>query len=248
MAKAKAFPGFPRQALAFFKELSRNNDRTWFAAHKETFEKDVREPMVELVSLLCSDLAQINVDYIPDKPEKVIYRIYRDTRFSKDKTPYKTHIAAHFQHRHITKNRGAGFYFAVSHESLAIGGGMYMPEPEQLLAVRNALLTRWSEFQAICSERSLVRALGPLQGEKLARVPKGFDRHSPVAELLRFKHFYFYTELDPAQALRPSIHGEILKRFKLLLPMVRFLNAAILAALATETNDGPLPTRPEPMF
>jgi uncharacterized protein (TIGR02453 family) len=240
------FPGFPKQTLTFFRNLEKNNDRAWFNAHKETYEQGVKSPMVELVTQIADDLRKISPDCVPDQPAKAIYRIYRDTRFAKDKTPYKTHVAAHFQHRQIPKNVGAGFYFAVSHKSLDVGGGMYMPGPEQLAATRKVLLDRHKQFTKLCTDKSLVKSLGPLCGDKLARVPKGFDVDHTAAELLRMKQFYFYVELDAKLALTPQIRKQVVDRFKLVAPMVEFLNAALLADVVKTEEDRPV--RPAPMF
>ena len=243
---ATPFPGFSPKALSFFRALQKNNDRTWFAGHKELFETQVRRPMIELVGLLSDELRRMAVDYVPEKPEKIIYRIYRDTRFSKDKTPYKTHIGALFQHRRVPKNRGAGFYFELSHEALGIAGGMYMPEPEQLLAVRKALVERWEEFARLCGNKALIKAMGGLQGQSLARVPKGFDPQSPAAEWLKRKQFYFYVQLDPTLAMKRDLAKRLLGYFKPTLPMVEFLNHAVICGLSDEAEAPP--ARPEPMF
>ena len=243
---ASKFNGFPPQALTFFRQLAKNNDREWFNAHKQIFEQQVRQPMLELVGLLCDDLRRFAVEYVPPKPDKAIFRIYRDTRFAKDKTPYKTHIAAMFQHQRIPKYRGAGFYFELSHTALGIAGGMYMPGPEELQAVRQQLATSWKKFGRLCEAPALVKLYGPLQGESLARVPKGFDAQSPAAEWLRRKQFYFYLELDPKVATGPRAHKEIWERFKPLLPMMQYLNEAVIQSLGDEEELRPV--RPEPMF
>lgn len=243
---AKQSPGFSSKALTFFRELEKNNDRNWFAAHKELYETEVRQPMIELTAMVCEDFRKLAADYVPEKPEKAIYRIYRDTRFSHDKTPYKTHIGTHLQHRRIPKNAGAGFYFEVSHRAVGIGGGMYMPGPEQLLAVRKALAEKGEQFAKLCADRTLVRLLGPVQGEQLARVPKGFDPRSPAADWLRYKQIYYYIELPAKAATGTMLYKEILTRLKPLLPVNQFLNEAIIAALG-EGEDA-RPVRPEPMF
>src|SRR5262249_35612502 len=154
------------------------------------------------------------IDYAYVDPAKAIYRIYRDTRFSKDKTPYKTHIAAHFQHQKLPKNRAAGFYFAVSHESVEVAGGIYMPGPDELAAVRAAICKDPKAFGKLTSDRKLIKTLGPLCGEKLARVPKGFSPDAPAAEWLRHKNFYFYLTLDPSAALKPALRKTIVDSFK----------------------------------
>src|SRR3954447_23426071 len=114
-------------------------------------------------------------DYVTD-PAKAVYRFYRDTRFSKDKTPYKDHIAASFRHRHLGgEGGGAGFYFAVSHKDVGIGGGVYMPAPETLLAIRTHIAEFHQEFETLLKGRAVKRLMGELQGEELSRVPKGFS-------------------------------------------------------------------------
>ena len=246
---ATKFPGFSPKALNFFRELEKNNDRNWFAAHKELFESEVRRPMIELTALICDDFRKIAADYVPEKPEKAIFRIYRDTRFSKDKTPYKTHIGSFLQHRRIEKYAGAAFYFEVSHRNVGVGGGMYMPGAEQLQAVREAMTTKWKELAKICADRALVKALGPVQGDKMARVPKGFDPQSPAADWLRYKHLYYYLELPAKLALTPDLYKQLLSRLKLLVPFNDFLNNAAIAALRAEEGDAEArPVRPEPMF
>lgn len=242
----KTFPGFSSKAMKFFRELEKNNDRNWFAAHKEIYESEVRQPMIALTAMVCEDLRKLAADYVPEKPEKAIYRIYRDTRFSKDKTPYKTHIGTHLQHRRIPKNAGSGFYFQISHEGLGIGGGMYMPGPEQLQAVRQVLEKKWEQFAKICSEKTLVKALGSVQGDKAARVPKGFDPQSPAADWLRYKQIYYYLELPAKAVTGPTLYKEIITRLKPLIPFNDFLNTAMIQAIGDE-DDG-RPVRPEPMF
>src|SRR5687768_16404051 len=132
------FPGFPKQAHTFFRQLARNNRREWFQPRKAQYEQHVREPLLELVALVCDDLRGFAADHVCE-PKKALFRIYRDTRFSSDKTPYKTHAAAVFPRCGMGKTTCAGFYFCVSHETVEIAGGMYMPGPEELAAVRQAI-------------------------------------------------------------------------------------------------------------
>ena len=246
---ASKFTGFSPKVLRFFGDLEKNNQRDWFNARKEFFESEVRGPMLELVRLMSVEFARMAVDYVPQKPESIVYRIYRDTRFAKDKTPYKTHIGAYFQHHRVAKNRGAGFYFEVSHEGLAIGGGMYMPGPDELLAVRRTLAAKSEQFSTLCADRALVKALGQMEGERLARVPKGFDVQSPAADLLRHKQFYYWKVLDAKVACTPRIQAEVMNRFKPLLPVVAFLNDAVIRALEDQRDPHEQrPVRPEPMF
>jgi uncharacterized protein (TIGR02453 family) len=163
-------------------------------------------------------------EYVTD-PDKAIYRIYRDTRFSKDKTPYKDHIAASFPRR--GDKAGAGYYFAVSHKEVAIGGGIYMPPPETLFAIRQHLAERHQEFRKIAGARAVRRLFTAVQGERLTRVPKGYPCDHPAADLLRMKQYLLYVELPPALATTPALYTEVVKHFRAMAPFMEFLNAPL---------------------
>ena len=218
------FPGFPNEALEFFRRLARNNRREWFQPRKQIFEEQVKQPMRALVEALNDALSDFAPDYVTD-PDKAIYRIYRDTRFSKDKTPYKTHIAASFRRRGTGTSGDAGYYFAISHKEAAIGGGIYMPEPAALLAIRNHIGEHHQELRRILRARAVKELLGELHGEQLSRVPKGFAGDHPAVDLLRFKRFVLYIELEPELATTPALYREILKRFRAITPFLDFLTA-----------------------
>jgi uncharacterized protein (TIGR02453 family) len=224
---ASGFPGFSAEGLQFFRTLARNNNREWFLPRKPVFEQHVKQPMYELVNRVNGAMARFAPDYATE-PAKAVYRIYRDTRFSKDKTPYKTHIAASFRHRHLGgEGGGGGFYFAVSHKEVAIGGGMYMPAPETLLAVRRHVAQHHKEFRKIAGSKQVKKLLGEVQGEQLTRVPKGFCAEDPAADLLRYKQLYLYVELPPDLASTPALEKEIVTRFKAMTPFLEFLNAPL---------------------
>jgi uncharacterized protein (TIGR02453 family) len=218
-----AFPGFPKEGIEFFRSLARNNRREWFQPRKETFDTRLKQPMRELVHEVNRELARFAPDYVTD-PDKAVYRIYRDTRFSKDKTPYKTHIAASFHRSGANLHGGGGFYFAVSHKEVAIGGGMYMPEPEVLKKVRLHLAERHEEFRKLTRARTLRELCGEVQGERLTRPPKGYLPDHPAADLVRFKQLYYYVELAPELALSKDLQPTILRHFRAITPFLDFLN------------------------
>ncbi|MFN3322171.1 MAG: DUF2461 domain-containing protein [Bryobacteraceae bacterium] len=222
------FQGFSREAFEFFRGLEKNNRREWFQPRKELFETHLRAPMLDLVTVVNAELARFAPDYIVDPP-KSLYRIYRDTRFSSDKTPYKTHIAAMFWRRGLDKKTGAGLYFSVSHKEVEIAGGVYMPGPEQLGAIRNRLAERYEQFRKLTGSKKLRNLMGELRGDQLSRVPKGFPSDHPAADLLRGKQWYYYVLLDPGAAASPAIVKEIATRFRAMAPLVDFLNAPLLA-------------------
>jgi uncharacterized protein (TIGR02453 family) len=220
------FPGFPPEGIDFFRRLTRNNRREWFLPRKAIFEERVKQPMRELVEALDAALARFAPEHVTD-PERAIYRFYRDTRFSPDKSPYKDRIAATFPRRGLTRHEGASYYFSVSHKELAIGGGVYMPTPETLAAMRRHIAARHEDFRRILAARPLRSLFGEMQGEALSRVPKGFPADHPAADLLRFKQFLYYMELPPEIALTPALYDEILKRFRTMAPFTDFLNQAL---------------------
>ena len=141
-----AFPGFPEEALTFFRGLERNNRREWFQPRKPIFDEQVKGPMLELVAALNAEMQRFAPMHVTE-PESAIYRIYRDTRFSKDKKPYKTHIAAYFpRQRHGSPHR-LGLLCRRLAQGSGRGWGLYMPTPEILRAVRNRIAERHAEFR-----------------------------------------------------------------------------------------------------
>jgi uncharacterized protein (TIGR02453 family) len=223
------FPGFSKDFAAFFRGLARNNHRDWFLPRKPVFEEKVKEPMRQLVEALNVELRRFAPLHVTD-PDKAIYRIYRDTRFSKDKKPYKEHLAAHFPRQGKGRDGAAGYYLAVSHKALAIGGGIYMPTPEMLRTLRNHIAERPAEFRRLIGSKTLRKLFGEMHGDQLSRVPKGFAADHPAADLLRHKQYVFYVELPPDLVTSPELFGEVRKRFQALTPLVDFLNAPLAAA------------------
>jgi uncharacterized protein (TIGR02453 family) len=221
-----AFPGFPKEGIQFFRSLMRNNRREWFQPRKQIFEDKLKQPMRELVMELNREMARFAPEYVTD-PEKAIYRIYRDTRFSKDKTPYKDHIAASFHRRSAVAHGDAGFYFSVSHKEVAVGGGVYMPSPETLQAIRQHLAAHHAEFRKLIRGKAVRELFGEMQGSQLTRVPKGFAADGPAADLVRYKQFLFFVELAPELAATEALYGEIVRRFRAIAPFLRFLNAPL---------------------
>jgi len=226
---SSGFPGFPPEGVQFFRGLARNNRREWFQPRKAIFEESVKAPMLELVSALNAALMKYAPQYVTD-PAKAVYRFYRDTRFSKDKSPYKQQIAASFPRRGLERHVGAGFYCAVSHKEVAVGGGIYMPLPETLLAVRHHIAEHHEELRRITNSRTVRKLFGELQGEQLSRTPKGFPPDHPADDLLRRKQFLLYIELPPDTVTTPRLFREIETRFRAMAPFLEFLNAPLAPA------------------
>ena len=224
-----AFRGFPPEAMAFFRGLVRHNTRAWFQPRKHIYDEHVKAPMVELVTALNQAMLEFAPDYVTDA-DKAIYRLYRDTRFSPDKTPYKTHIAASFARRGMEKHGAGGYYFSISHQEVEVGGGVYMPPPEALLVLRTHIAESHQDFRRLAASIAIKRLFGSVHGEQLTRVPKGFCAGHPAADLLRFKQYLLFTTLDPALVTTPKLLPEIEKRFRAIAPFLEFLNAPLEAS------------------
>jgi uncharacterized protein (TIGR02453 family) len=222
-------PQFPAAGLSFLRKLKRNNRREWFLQHKETYEETVHQPMIALVNALAPEFARFAPE-IAANPKVSLYRIYRDTRFSKDKSPYKTHTAAGFSHRGLGKNEGAGFYLHITPSEFLIGGGLYRPDPEDLAAVRHHIALHYKRLTSIVNARAFRRLFGGISGEQLVRVPRGFPADHPAADYLRHRQF-LASRLMPSEIVTtPQFGGIVLETFRALHPFLRFLNEPIVQA------------------
>ncbi len=220
-----AFPGFSPAAVGFLRDLAKHNDRDWFTPRKTIYDEQLRLPMIELVRAVHGEMLSFAPQYVSE-PAKCVFRIYRDTRFSKDKTPYKQHVAASFWRNGMEKNVGAGYYFSISPKEIEIAGGLYSPDPASLLAVRQRIADSTAAFEKTLRPRKL---LGDLQGQMTTRAPKGFSPDHPAIELLKRKQYCFFIMMDPALATSPKLFSEIVTRFKAMTPFIEFLNAPLLA-------------------
>jgi uncharacterized protein (TIGR02453 family) len=224
---AGAAPRFSEKTITFLRALKRNNRREWFNAHKDEYEQHVRQPMAAMVERLAEDFRELAPELVAS-PKLSMYRIYRDTRFSENKTPYKTHIAAVFPTRGLLKHEGAGLYFHISPDEVWVGGGMYAPQPAQLYAVRQHIAGNVGALRAIVEAPGFRRHVGQLEGEKLTRVPRGFPKDHEAAEYLKHRHFIAGAGFPPALAASPKLHGTLLTVFRQVIPLSRFLNTPLV--------------------
>ena len=218
---------FPAETLRFLRALKRNNRREWFEAHRGDYEAYVRQPMTAIVERLAVDLRAFAPELVAS-PKISLYRIYRDTRFSENKTPYKTHVAAVFPTRGLPKHEGAGAYFQIAADGVWIGGGMYLPPPPQLLAVREHIATHLNQLRAIVESPAFRRQFGALDGDTLTRVPRGFSKDSPAAEYLKYKRFVAGADFPATLATSPAFYKTLLAVIRQITPLTRFLNAPLL--------------------
>jgi uncharacterized protein (TIGR02453 family) len=217
---------FTPQTLTFLRALKRNNNRDWFRARKEDYERHVRGPMLQLVEQLATDFKTFAPEF-EASPKTSLYRIYRDTRFSGDKTPLKTHIAATFRQRGFPKNEGAGLYVEVAPGWVWIGGGFYAPETSHLTRIRQHISETYPEMHRICARPAFRRAVGTLDGERLTRIPLAFARNDPAGEYLKYRNFLAGREFPAALATSDRFYPTLVATFKAIRPLVTFINEAL---------------------
>lgn len=230
-APAAALPYFRPEALTFLRNLKRHNDRDWFQPRKAIFETELKGPMLSIIR----KVTEAMMDFAPlfvRPAEKCLFRIYRDTRFSNDKRPYKSHVAAWWSHQGLEKTSGAGYYFHVSAEEVTIAAGAYMPEKDQLAQIRHWLLDHHEEFRKVLQTAAVRRRFGQFEGNALTRPPKGFPAEHPGMDLIRCRQWGIATSLPAKSALKKDFAATLIKHFRVAAPAVDALNTPIAAAQA----------------
>ncbi|MGH2407764.1 MAG: DUF2461 domain-containing protein [Candidatus Limnocylindrales bacterium] len=224
------FPGFRPEAVQFLADLGANNERAWFQPRKGDYERLLKEPLEALVAALAERFAGRGLPLRAD-PSRSPFRIYRDVRFSKDKSPYKTNIGADFpwvepaagatadsEPRH-----GMGGYFHLSPGEIYVGGGMWHPEPARLAAWRRLVVADPKVVHRAIEERGFVKEFRTVDGERLKRVPQGFGAAEPDAELLKLKDVTFGRRLADSEAFSPELPDLIADAFDAATPVFRLL-------------------------
>lgn len=221
------FDGFPEEGIAFLRKLKKNNNREWFERHKGDYENFVKLPMQSLIVALQPHFARFAPEFDLN-PKRSIFRIYRDIRFSADKTPYKTHVAAHFVLRGKPKGFvGSGYYLHIEPGEAFIGGGIYIPDGDQLKKIRKAIADRPDEFLSLVGNSRFKKLFAPFEWDKLQRVPKGYDENNPMAEWLKYKQFFVGVSWKETKSFKASFVEEVAEICEAAAPLVRFLNHAL---------------------
>jgi len=224
---------FTSRALSFFRQLARHNEKSWFEAHRDEYEAEVREPMRELIEDLDTRLAQFAPE-IGGDTKRSMFRIYRDIRFSKDKSPYKTHAACWFSHRNASQSVGseadagsAGYYFHLQAGGKSVvGAGIWMPPRSQLKKLRDSIAADPRGFDRMV--RSIPPRFDGLDDEAmLKRMPRGYAEDHPAAKWLRYQSFTSGRSLTDKEVTSASLTDFVASEFKALLPLVRWLNGAL---------------------
>ena len=226
---ARPAPHFTLAGLRFLRGLARNNNRDWFNARKPIYEAQIKRPMLAAIEAVTAAM----MDFAPGHvraPESIMMRIYRDTRFAHDKRPYKTHVAAWWVLDGFHKTSGAGFYLQVSGSQVEIAAGAFMPDTEQLSAIRRFLLEHHAEYRKLAQARAF-RRLFPVDENHapLTRSPKGFPADHPAADLFRQKRWGFGVSLPPETATNADFSGTVARYFRAAAPLVALLNQPLVA-------------------
>lgn len=229
-------PGFSAHTLKFLRALKRNNQREWFHARRADYDTHVHRPMLAIVEQLAEDLPRVAPGF-QASPKVSMFRPWRDTRFSANKAPLKTNVAAVFPYRSLARMEGASLYFEVAPEHVWIGGGLYAPDSPTLHAVRAHIAGRHRELARLVSRSAFKKLLGAMQGEQSARMPRGFDAAHPAAAVLRHKQFLAAREEAPDFAAGGDFYRQLLATFQAMAPFVAFLNEPIVAMRRAAERD-----------
>lgn len=222
----------PKSTFDFLNDLKKNNNRDWFQENKPKFVKE-NEQFISFADALLSEFSKHDNIETPTG-KKSVFRIYRDIRFSKDKTPYKTHFSGSF--KRATKQLRGGYYFHIEPNNSFIGGGFWGPNPKDLLRIRKEIATDASELRAIISSSTFIDTFGELKGDKLKSAPRGFDKNHPDLDLLQFKQFVVSKKLANKEVLNSDFHIKVVEIFNNMRPFFDYMSAT----LTTDENGIPL--------
>jgi len=230
------FPGFRPEAIDFLAELAENNARDWFQPRKADFERLLKVPMEQLCVALQDEFRSRGIPLNAD-PARSPFRIYRDVRFSKDKSPYKTAASASFRwagddgsevasgRSHTEHVHAGGGYFHLQPGEIYVGGGVWHPDPSWLRGFRARVVDDYPAFQAVAEDPGFVRTFGAVgdDGESLRRVPPGYPADHPGADVLRKKNVTFGRRLSDTEAFSPRLPVLLADAFAVGTPLLRYL-------------------------
>lgn len=214
-----------KTVLGFLRQLEQNNNRDWFAAQKPEFEQ-AKSRMLLLVEEVIRGVASFDKEVGGQQAKDCVFRIYRDTRFSADKTPYKNNMGAWIAPGG-KKSPGAGYYLHIQPGASFIAGGVWMPDSPMLQAIRQEIYFRHEEFRKILLSRSFKAAFGEMDDYRLKTFPKGFDKEHPAIDLLRYTSYVVSHSFTDKEVKDPEFASQAVQLFKTMHPFLRFLNEAI---------------------
>lgn len=226
---SEQFDGFPTDIWPFLEELIENNDRDWFNANKQRYKHTVVGPMSDFIAAIAPRLDEIAPYFIADaRPNGgSMFRIYRDVRFSKDKKPYKEHIACQFRHQAGKDAHAPGFYLHIAADGVSFGGGLYLPPSEPLAKVRAKIDDQAARWTQLKQDPDFQRLFGSVQGESLKRAPKNYSPDHAMIDDLKKKTFFIMTGASRDDIHRPEFVDQVADAFEQASPFMKFLTTAV---------------------
>lgn len=215
---------YSRETFRFLKDLKRNNERAWFAENKVRFEDHLKDPSLRLIQDLAPALQRISPYFLATP--RSLFRIHRDTRFSKDKSPYKTHLGLHFRHQSARDAHAPGYYFHLEPGNVFVGAGIWHPDATALRGIREHIVEEPAAWKRASRAKGFMAAFAQ-EGDRLSRSPKGFDPQHPLIEDLKWKHYIGIAEADEAFALSADLVPRLARLFGAATPFMRFLCDAL---------------------
>ena len=218
---------FTKDFLDYLKDLSKNNNRDWFHGNKKRYEESVKGPFINFLEALKDALQEVDGP-IPHTGKEGMMRINRDTRFSKDKTPYKTHMAAIISSHGKGDKRLPGMYIQASPDDLRFYSGCHMLEKDDLLNVRNHIKDNLEEFNNLVTDTSFTQVFGEVHGERHKRLAPEFAEIAETQPLIANKGFYYFKKYEPGVILEEDLIGKLVEDYKVGKPLGQFLTRGIL--------------------
>ena len=217
-----------KETIDFLKKLSKNNSREWFNANKDKYTA-AHENMIGFAGTLLAEMNKHdNIETASGKDS--LYRIYKDVRFSKDKTPYNTHWNGGF--RRATKKLRGGYYFHIQQGNSFVAGGFWGPSPADMQRIRQDFAANYTEVRKILSDKTLVKTFGAMTGEQLITAPRGYEKDHPAIDLLRYKQFVLKHAFTDEEVLSPDFANKASDVFKKMRPFLNYMSEA----LTTDAN------------
>jgi len=221
-----------KETLDFLKTLSKNNDRDWFNAHKDKYIRS-HENMIAFADALLT--AMNKHDKIEtESGKKSLFRIYKDVRFSKDKTPYSCRWSGGFQR--ATKKLRGGYYFHIEPGNCFLAGGFWGPEPADLKRIREDIALGYKDWKKMLADKTLIKTFGKMIGEQVGSAPKGYSKDHPAIELLRYKQYILKHEFTEKEVLSPDFVNKVNDGFKKMRPFLNYMSEV----LTTDANGEPI--------
>jgi uncharacterized protein (TIGR02453 family) len=223
------FKGLPKDFFTFFSQLAKNNERAWFEANKQRYKDVVIAPLCDFMEAMAPRLAKISKHIVVDpRPNGgSMFRIYRDVRFAKDKSPYKTHAGVHFRHGLGRDAHVPGFYMHFAPDEVFFGGGIWMPEADALAKVRRAIANDPKSWKKVVEDKAFAKTFKGIEGEALVRPPKGFDPDHPYIGDIKRKSFFAMHESSAKAAQSVGFVDEVEATFKAAKPLMAYLCKAL---------------------